>query len=44
MNDKGRLAARNKKVKEQSAKLLEQFRQEAAYQWDATPISAGFDS
>ena len=40
MNDKGRLAARNKKVKEQSARLLEQFRQEAAYQWDATPISS----
>ena len=39
--DKNRFAARGKKVKEQSAKLLDQFRQEAAYQWDATPISSG---
>jgi acetolactate synthase I/II/III large subunit len=38
--DKSRFATRAKKVKEQSAKLLEQFRQEAAYQWDATPISS----
>jgi acetolactate synthase-1/2/3 large subunit len=38
--DKTRCAARNKKVKEQSVKLLDQFRQEAAYQWDAMPISS----
>jgi len=38
--DKNRCAARNKKSKEQSSKLLEQFRQEAAFQWDASPISS----
>jgi thiamine pyrophosphate-dependent acetolactate synthase large subunit-like protein len=40
MGDKAKFASRGKKVKEQSAKLLDQFRQEAAYQWDATPISS----
>jgi thiamine pyrophosphate-dependent acetolactate synthase large subunit-like protein len=39
--DVSRCAARNKKVKEQSAKLLEQLRQEVAYQWEAKPISSG---
>jgi acetolactate synthase I/II/III large subunit len=39
-SDKSRFASRGKKVKEQSAKLLEQFRQEAAFQWDASPISS----
>jgi acetolactate synthase-1/2/3 large subunit len=39
--DKNRFAARGKKVKEQSAKLLDQFRQQVAYEWDATPISSG---
>jgi thiamine pyrophosphate-dependent acetolactate synthase large subunit-like protein len=38
--DKSRCDGRCAKVKEQSAKLLDQFRQEAAYQWDATPISS----
>jgi acetolactate synthase-1/2/3 large subunit len=38
--DKNKFAARGKKVKEQSSKILEQFRQEAAFQWDAQPISS----
>ena len=39
-NDKGRFAARAQKVREQSSKLLEQWRLEATYQWDAKPISS----
>ncbi len=39
--DKNRVAARGKKVKEQSAKLLDQLRQQVAYEWDASPISSG---
>ncbi|HYK81230.1 MAG TPA: thiamine pyrophosphate-dependent enzyme, partial [Micropepsaceae bacterium] len=39
--DKNRFAARGKKVKEQSAKLLDQLRQQVAYEWDASPISSG---
>jgi len=39
--DKSRFAARGAKVKEASAKLLDQYRQEVAYQWDEKPISCG---
>jgi acetolactate synthase-1/2/3 large subunit len=39
--DKNRFAARGKKVKELSSKLLDQFRQQVAYEWDANPISSG---
>ena len=39
--DKNRVAARGKKVKEQSAKLLDQLRQQVAFEWDANPISSG---
>ncbi len=38
--DRARFAARNKKSKEQSAKLLETWRQEATFQWEATPMSS----
>src|SRR5258705_11756572 len=41
--DKNRFAARGKKVKELSAKLLDQLRHQAAYGWDAKPISAEGD-
>ena len=40
-DDKTRFATRGKKIKEQTSKLLDQFRQEAAYQWEASPISCG---
>ena len=39
--DKNRFATRGKNVKELSAKLLDQLRQQVAYEWDATPISSG---
>jgi thiamine pyrophosphate-dependent acetolactate synthase large subunit-like protein len=39
--DKNRFAARGKKVKELSSKLLDQLRQQVAFEWDATPISSG---
>ncbi|HMI95615.1 MAG TPA: thiamine pyrophosphate-dependent enzyme [Micropepsaceae bacterium] len=39
--DKNRFAARGKKVKELSSKLLDQLRQQVAYEWDANPISSG---
>jgi thiamine pyrophosphate-dependent acetolactate synthase large subunit-like protein len=39
-SDASRFAQRGKKAKEQTAKQLEHFRQEAAFQWDATPISS----
>jgi acetolactate synthase I/II/III large subunit len=38
--DKSRFAERGKKQKEASSRILDQFRQEAAFQWDATPISS----
>jgi acetolactate synthase-1/2/3 large subunit len=38
--DRSRCDGRCAKVKEQSAKLLDQFRQEAAFQWEAMPISS----
>ncbi|HXI99980.1 MAG TPA: thiamine pyrophosphate-dependent enzyme [Micropepsaceae bacterium] len=39
--DKGRCDGRCGKVKEASAKLLEQARAEVAYSWDTKPISSG---
>ena len=39
--DKSRCDGRCSKVKEQSAKLLEQARAAVAYEWDTTPISSG---
>src|SRR6185295_9049225 len=39
--DKSRCDGRCSKVKEQSAKLLEQARTEVAYSWDTKPISSG---
>jgi len=39
--DKSRFAARGVKVKEASAKALDQLRQEVAYQWETKPISSG---
>ncbi len=39
--DKSRCDGRCSKVKEQSAKLLEQARAEVAYSWDTKPISSG---
>jgi thiamine pyrophosphate-dependent acetolactate synthase large subunit-like protein len=38
--DKSRCTGRCEKVKEQSSKFLEQWRQEAAFQWEANPISS----
>jgi len=40
-SDKTRLSARGQKLREASAKFLDQYRQDVAYQWDARPISSG---
>src|SRR5215471_16854934 len=40
-SDKSRFAARGSKIKETSSKILDQYRQEVAYQWDEKPISCG---